>query len=100
MDIAHLFKIKLAFVGFVFFFFKQTSSLEIVLLKQQNRFRTELLSRFWTDAQANLSLLSSLVSLSLSTCPHSTPHHQLPVSTCASRCDYNDEYVAAVCLRV
>lgn len=37
---------------------------------------------------------------SLATCPHSTPHHQFPMSTSASRCDYNDEYVAAVCLRV
>lgn len=43
--------------------------------------------------------LSSLPS-SLSTCPHSTPHHPFPASTSASRCDYNDESVAAMCLRV
>lgn len=70
----------------------------MVLLKQLNRPHKELLFRFWTDVVASLSFLSSLISLS--TCPHSTPHHQFPVSTSASRCDYNDESVAAVCLCV
>lgn len=70
----------------------------MVLLRQMNRPQKEFLFRFGTDVEANLSFLSFLVSLSL--CPYSTPHHQFPVSTCASRCDYNDESLAAVCLCV
>lgn len=69
-DIAHLVKNK---TGICVFFFKPTSSLEIVLIKQQNRPQKELLSRFWTDAQANLSLLSSLVSRYLPSLHSSSP---------------------------
>lgn len=56
-----------------YFSFKPTRSVEMALLKQHNKPQNELLSRFWTDVRANLSLLSSLVSLYLPSLHSSSP---------------------------